>query len=412
MMSETLHVLIAGGGLSGLCLAQGLIKEGHTCEVFERDADLNRKAGYLLHMNADGGEALRRCLPEDLFELYLETSRRTPARRQSIVLDNQLNELSAQPHFGPPNEGPRPHTAVHRRALRQTLMARLGDALHPGRAATGFAETDSGVALHLSDGSVAQGDVLVGADGIRSAIRSQRLPEVQVIDTGIEGIGVFGRSPLTADTLAEIPPLLLEGFIIAADRTGKRVLLGAFQPRRPLLDAAAAIAPDVALEPVDDYLMVSCSVAAGTEIPSSSEWTLQAAERIRASMLTAIADFHPGLRGVVARIEPATMFAIPFGLLEPPAPWEPSRVTLIGDAAHAMLPSLGLGANLSLRDSGRLLDQLCAAARGETELIAAIGAFEADMRDYTYPFMRMAMEHDQNFGGGGLKRLREAPASA
>src|SRR5207302_134480 len=122
-----MHVLIAGGGLSGLCLAQGLLREGHTCQVFERDADLSRKAGYLLHVNADGGEALRRCLPEDLFELYLETSRRTPKRRQSIVLDSELNELTAQPHLGPPNEGPRPHTAVHRRTLRQILLARLGD---------------------------------------------------------------------------------------------------------------------------------------------------------------------------------------------------------------------------------------------------------------------------------------------
>ena len=70
MTQRPLHVLIAGGGLSGLCLAQGLLKDGHTCEVFERDADLSRKRGYYLHMNADGGEALRRCLPGDLFELY------------------------------------------------------------------------------------------------------------------------------------------------------------------------------------------------------------------------------------------------------------------------------------------------------------------------------------------------------
>ena len=56
-------------------------------------------------MNADGGEALRRCLPDDLFELYAETSRRTYERRESVVLDDQLNELSSQPHLGPPERG-------------------------------------------------------------------------------------------------------------------------------------------------------------------------------------------------------------------------------------------------------------------------------------------------------------------
>jgi 2-polyprenyl-6-methoxyphenol hydroxylase-like FAD-dependent oxidoreductase len=118
--TERLHVLIAGGGLCGLALAQGLMKDGHTCEVFERDADDSRKIGYYLHLNADGGEALRRCLPEDLFELYAQTSRRTYDRRESIVLDDQLNELSSQPHLGPPNEGDRPHTGVHRRTCARS----------------------------------------------------------------------------------------------------------------------------------------------------------------------------------------------------------------------------------------------------------------------------------------------------
>jgi hypothetical protein len=82
-------------------------------------------------MNGDGGEALRRCLPDDLFELYAETSRITPDRRESIVLDDQLGVLSSQPHLGPPNDAPRPHTGVHRRTLRQILLARLGDSFRP-----------------------------------------------------------------------------------------------------------------------------------------------------------------------------------------------------------------------------------------------------------------------------------------
>ena len=91
-------MVVAGGGLSGLAVAQGLRKDGHHAEVFERDADDRRKIGYYLHMNADGGEALRRCLPGDLFELYAQTSRRTYDRRESVVLDDQL---SSQPHLGP-----------------------------------------------------------------------------------------------------------------------------------------------------------------------------------------------------------------------------------------------------------------------------------------------------------------------
>jgi 2-polyprenyl-6-methoxyphenol hydroxylase-like FAD-dependent oxidoreductase len=410
-MNRELHVLIAGGGLSGLCLAHGLRRAGHTCEVFERDPDFSRRTGYMLHMNAYGGDGLRACLPEDLYELYLETSRRTPDRRQSIVLDNRLGELSVQPHLGPPNEGPRPHTGVHRRTLRQILLARLGDSLHLSKAAVGYEETDSGVRLQLADGTSADGDVLVGADGIRSAIRRQRLPEVGVIDAGIEGIGVFGRSPLTPAVIAGLPPLLLQGVIIVTDRAGHRLLLGAFQPRREIAAAPATIASDVELEPVEDYMMVSCSVAEGTMIPPNRDWTDATPAMLRESMLRALDGWDPAARGIVERLELESMFSIPFGYLEPPEPWEPSRVTLIGDAAHAMLPTLGMGANLSLRDAGLLSERLAAVGRGEQDLVAAIGAYEDQMREVVYPIMRMAMEHDKHFGGGALERINE-PAEA
>ena len=405
MTQRPLHVLIAGGGLSGLCLAQGLLKDGHTCEVFERDADLSRRRGYYLHMNGDGGAALRRCLPAGLFELYAETSRQTPVRRESIVLDDQLNVLSSQPHLGPPNDGPRPHTGVHRQTLRQILLARLGDAFRPGRAAVSYGELPGGVRLRLDDGSTAEGDVLVGADGIRSAIRGQRLPGVRVIDAGVHGLGVYGRSPLTAEVRESLPSLLLQGVIIAADRRGSRMLLAAFQPRLPAVQAAAELAPDVRLEPVGDYLMVSCSVAPGTVIPPAGKWISETPAMLRDAMLQAIEGWDPALRGVVGRTELDSIFVIPFGYLDPAPPWTPSRVTLIGDAAHAMLPTLGLGANLALRDARLLLEQLTAASRGETDLVAGIGVFEQEMRDYVYPFMRMTMNHDRNFGGGALEKM-------
>ncbi len=403
MSTKPLHVLIGGGGLSGLALAQGLIKDGHTCQVFERDADDSRKIGYYLHMNADGGEALRRCLPEDLFELYAETSRRTYDRRESIVLDDQLNELSSQPHLGPPNDGMRPHTGVHRRTLRSILRARLGDSLHPGQAVAGYKETPAGVSVTLADGTTAEGDVLVGADGIRSAVRRQRLPGTTVIDAGVRGLGVFGRTPLTPELAGQLPPHLFDGVIIAADRKGSRLLIAVYRPRQRPDEAPAAIAPDVMLEPVDDYVMISCSVAPGTLIPPAAQWSAGTSAMLREAMLGAIEGWHPTARALVAGVDLDSVFVIPFGFLEPAPPWEPSRVTLIGDAAHAMLPTLGLGANLALRDAAKLLDQLSAAARGEVGIAAAIGTYEQQMRDYVYPFMRMTMDHDRQFGGGALE---------
>jgi 2-polyprenyl-6-methoxyphenol hydroxylase-like FAD-dependent oxidoreductase len=407
-MTEPLHVLIAGGGLSGLALAQGLRQDGHTCQVFERDADDSRKIGYYLHMNADGGEALRRCLPADLFELYVQTSRRTYDRRESVVLDDQLRELSSQPHLGPPNGGERPHTGVHRRTLRSILRARLGSEFHPGQPVTGYRETSDGVEITLADGTTARGDVLVGADGIRSAVRARKLPGTTVIDAGVRGLGVFGRTPLTPELAAHLPPHLFEGVIIAADQKGSRLLIAVYRPRQRPEAAAAAIAPDVKLEPVDDYVMISCSVPPGTVIPPAPEWTKSTPAMLRDAMLKAIGGWHPAARALVQNVDLDSIFVIPFGFLEPAPPWEPSRVTLVGDAAHAMLPTLGLGANLALRDAAHLLDQLCEAASSGRTLIAGIGAYEQDMRDYVYPFMRMTMDHDRQFGGGALQDRDQA----
>ncbi len=405
-MSETrsLHVLIAGGGLAGLALAQGLRKSGHTVEVFERDADLNRKQGYYLHFNAIGGEALRRVLPPDLFELYLDTSRESYDRPESIVLDPGFNEITSNPHMGPPNVGPRNHTGVHRRTLRQVLSGRLGDRLHVGSPVVSYAEDAHGVTATLADGSTAHGDVLVGADGIRSAVRTQLLPHVPVIPTGIRGIGVFGRTPLTPELDALMPDILNQGVLMAVDRAGSRLLIATFRPRRPATEAARALAPDVEVDDVPAYVMISCSVMPGTVVPPASEWTAQTPGVLQASMLEAVAGWHPAATALVAGLDPDSIFAIPFGFLEPAENWEPSRATIVGDAAHGMLPTLGMGANLALNDAALLTEQLDRYGRGEVELLAAIGTYEAQMREAAYPILAMTLDHDKNFGGGGLAK--------
>ena len=130
-----------------------------------------------------------------------------------------------------------------------------------------YEEDADGVTVTLADGTTARGDLLVGADGIRSAVRSQLLPEVPVIPTGIKGIGIYGRTPLTPELDELLPSILDQGVLMAVDRKGSRLLVANFRPRRAADEAAAEIAPDVVVDPVPAYAMISCSVAPGTDVP-------------------------------------------------------------------------------------------------------------------------------------------------
>jgi 2-polyprenyl-6-methoxyphenol hydroxylase-like FAD-dependent oxidoreductase len=398
----TLKVLIAGGGLGGLALAQGLLAQGHQVQVFERDADMNRRQGYYLTMNGDGGEALRQVLPADLFELYLDTARVPYPTQSSIVLDTKLVQLGARPSMGPPNEGERRHTGVDRRTLRKILAARIQDHIHWGVSALGYEEDANGVRLELSDGSTVEGDLLVIADGIRSALRDQRLPDTKVISTAIKGIDLYARTPYTPELLDQIPDQLHDSMNIVADGKGNRALLGSFRPRHPVAEAGAAL-PEVDLDEVQPYMMVSCSVPPTTVIPPTTEWTDGTRADIKAGMQQTVADWDPAVQAIVAGIDPWSIFSIAFSYLEPEAEWEPSRVTVIGDAAHGMLPTVGMGANSALRDAAVLSAAI--AGVGETTSIEdAVGAYEKSMREFAYPIIRIAADHDNVFGGGALSR--------
>ena len=73
-MPEMPSVAIAGAGLSGLCLAQSLLRAGFDVQVYERDPSPDaRRQGYRITVDEHGIGALQRCLPPRLFELSLAT---------------------------------------------------------------------------------------------------------------------------------------------------------------------------------------------------------------------------------------------------------------------------------------------------------------------------------------------------
>ncbi|WP_330327672.1 FAD-dependent oxidoreductase [Streptomyces pseudovenezuelae] len=392
------RVLIAGGGIGGLCLAQGLRKAGVDCTVFERAPDIVR-SGYRLHMNGAGGRALKECLPEHLYELYMQTSRTTPRREVFVQLDHLGNELGARPHIGPPNDPVRPHTAVNRRTLRQIMAVGLEDVIRFGTTVTGYEDDGDRVRVHLDDGSSATGDVLVAADGINSVIRRQLLPGVTTVETGDRGL--YTTAPLTDDLAATLPEALFDGFAQVLGPDGAMIVYGVFQPRRPIAEAVAELAPGARVDPVDPYIMVNLGVVAdspfGRETPDL--WQASAGE-LHDLMRRASSGWHPALAGLVEHIDDSSIYPVAVRRLEPIDPWTATRVTLLGDAIHAMPPSFGAGANSALRDAAALTRALTTAVDGRAPLLSAIAEYEAEMRAEVFPVLRASADpraYDMDF---------------
>jgi 2-polyprenyl-6-methoxyphenol hydroxylase-like FAD-dependent oxidoreductase len=99
-----LRVAVAGGGLGGLCLAQGLLKAGVDATVYERDASLAaRRQGYRLHVDTRAGLALEQCLPPGSRAAFQATcgeasTRLTVVSERLRVLNEQRRAGTADPY--------------------------------------------------------------------------------------------------------------------------------------------------------------------------------------------------------------------------------------------------------------------------------------------------------------------------
>jgi 2-polyprenyl-6-methoxyphenol hydroxylase-like FAD-dependent oxidoreductase len=195
-----LRVLIAGAGLGGLCLAQMLRNAGVEVEIFERDASpWERSQGYRLHIDADGASALSQALPDGLQSLFEATSMR--ALPYTTIVDTNLrlqqrlpiDEYSSTQHHVAKRMAT--HVNVDRATLRGILLAGLGDICAFNAPIVAYESEPDGVTAILGDGRRVRGDLLVGADGIRSAVRAQRSPAARTADTGVRCI--YGRLSIT-----------------------------------------------------------------------------------------------------------------------------------------------------------------------------------------------------------------------
>ncbi|HEU5375097.1 MAG TPA: NAD(P)/FAD-dependent oxidoreductase [Ktedonobacteraceae bacterium] len=376
MSGSSLHVLIVGGGLGGLCLAQGLRQSGVSVTVYERDVTpAIRRQGYRLHIDARGANALRSCLPSHLFELFLATA--SPPGHQITVMNHHLRKLKV---IGSPTvdaSNPTRFTAgVDRLTLREILLADLEEVISFGKAFQQYQFTDGKVQASFADGTVATGDVLVAADGVHSRIRQQLLPQATLVDTGTRCI--YGKVELSEAIRPLIPDALHHGFTVAVSRK-LSLALGLVEFRCPPAQAAAQLAPSVQFHSGGDYLMWSLNASRALFAASDDELFRLNGTGLHHLVLKQIHTWHPTLRALIAASDPAEIFPIAVRTSVPCDPWPSAPVTLLGDAIHAMSPAGGSGANMALRDAQLLCETLTAIAQGERPLLQAMHAYEAQM---------------------------------
>ncbi|GAA2652835.1 monooxygenase [Paractinoplanes durhamensis] len=383
-MSKT-RIAIAGAGLSGLTLAHYLHRHGHTVSVYERDTGLSaREAGYRVHINSTGTSALHAALEPRLWELFLATCGMPD--EDMLLFDEHLTprparDKAAMTGIGVPTEIPE-HLAVCRSTLRRILYLGLQDLVHFGAQVTGYrTNPDSTITVLLADGSTTDADVLIAADGINSAVRAQRLPQVRVADLGARSIAA--KIPLTPQNKAKLPAQLFNAFSMAYDSDYTGLTLAPLERTDPRSALVLEQDAEFQLEAQENYALSIFNSTADRMIPDDELFSAGPGE-LKDYALHRLAGWHPDLLEIVRLWDTATVQALAIRSCIPVPAWEPSTVTVMGDAVHAMSPALGIGANTALRDAHVLGDQLLAAARGEKTLISGIGTYEETMRDYAY----------------------------
>jgi 2-polyprenyl-6-methoxyphenol hydroxylase-like FAD-dependent oxidoreductase len=393
-----LHVLVIGGGIGGLTLAQGLRRSGVSVAVYERDrAATDRLQGYRVHVNPAGSRALHACLPPELFDVFVRTCGKPTTGIRFIT--ERMRVLMAIERFDLDADADpiALHRSVSRITLRQVLLSGLDDIVHFGKTFERYDELPTGrVVAHFADGSTAEGDVLVAADGGGSRVRRQFLPHAERIETG--KVAVAGKVFLDGGNRESIAPELRTGMTLVSGQGGYSLFVALQEVDGVAVNGFggndASAAGSAHFDNTRSYLMWAFGAQREKLGLAGRDIDQLAGEELRRLALATMTSrgWDQRLRDLVHRADPATMNTITIRTALPVAPWPTRRITLLGDAIHAMTPYRGIGANIALKDAMRLCQALTAANAGQRPLIEAIHDYETEMIDYGFRAVRISLE--------------------
>ncbi|MFG3642986.1 FAD-dependent oxidoreductase [Micromonospora sp. NPDC047762] len=389
--STDFSVAIAGAGLSGLCLAQYLMRAGIDVHVYERDpGPFVRRQGYRIILDRYGLDALRESLPRSLYNLALITGDEPGGHLR--FTDSRLRDAFTITF----KDEPHATRQVDRLTLRSILQSGLNGRIHYGKDAVAVDSGDPArPRLLFSDGGAAAASVVVGADGVGSALRAQIMPDANPANSLMAGI--YGRSPLWRNGESIIPEALHSSGVLAiADRPGRAFFFTSMRFGERPSEAFARLAPGSYAPTGDDYVMWGLLLRQ-EEVPMGIRGDLLTLWRLASGMSI---DFHPVIRRLVGTAElDATVLNL-FAAGQRPRRWAVPRATMMGDAVHVMPPFGAHGGNTALRDAALLGHKLVEARAAGAPVEEAIASYQDEMVRYAFRAVDTATRLMRRLTGG------------
>jgi len=360
------RIVVIGAGIGGLAAANALTQRGFEVEVYERSPKLE-EVGAGIQVGPNGVKVFRALgLGEQLRCNAFE-----PINQISIKWDD--GSLRSRVPFRGVSESKygAPYLTAHRADLQRILYEALPDGVvHLGRNCVG-AETKGRVGVaRFADGGEVEADAVIGADGIRSAIRAQ----------------LFG-----ADN-PRFTEMMAWRCMIPMEKVPTRVGPG-LSVELPHGEYFGWIGPNghVICYPIGDGSVLNMFVGHVTNQWVEESWSVKSSQQ-------ELLDAHEGWNEALLDMFRNVQHVYKWGIhdRDPIPEWTKGCVTLLGDAAHPTMPTLAQGGNMAIEDGyvmGRTLD------RNRNDIHAALKAYVDERQPRT---ARVTLQSRQQFANNRM----------
>lgn len=349
------EVIVIGAGIGGLTLGLALHRAGIACRIFESAAEL-KAVGVGINLLPHATKELAALGLEDVLA-------RVAIATSDATFFNRFGQLIYQEALGRAAGYEHPQFSIHRGDLQMVLLeafrARAGsDRVVTGRHCLGVEQDDAGVTVTFSDGPagrerhVVRGGVAIACDGINSAVRKQFFP--QEGEPRYSGVNMW-----------------------RGVTRWKPVLSGASMTRAGWLSHGKMVIYPIRPAGADGLQLINWVAEIETPNYRKRDWNRKGE---LSDFIGAFADWHFDWLDVPAFIRAAdSILEFPMVDQDPLPRWSFGRVTLLGDAAHPMVPRGSNGAGQAILDVRALTNALLE----YPDPVAALAAYEAQRREAT-----------------------------